>query len=130
MIGLERQLEGQKKRTESLKRKVSRFPKQKKQAVAKAVRKLKLANHALLRIRLKSGRISTPARNVIRRLVLHHKVSTSQAGAVLCTVTNTGREEKVSARSSRRIVKEVGVGNQLRVTAEVQKAMGKCEIEI
>ena len=87
-------------------------------------------NGTLLRIRMNSGRISTRARRIIRELVLCHKVSTTQAGHILCAVTNTGPKEKpVSARSLARIVGKVGVGNKLRVAKEVQKAVGKCTPE-
>ena len=63
----ERKLNTQKKCTESLVRKVSRFPEQGGQAVMRALHKSKLcAQGSLFQIRTKSGRISTPARRIIR----------------------------------------------------------------
>jgi hypothetical protein len=123
---MERQLEREKKKVRALNKKVVRFPEQKKRAIQGALCRAKLLNHgSWLRIKTKSGRISTPARRIIRELVLRHKVSTSQAGGVLCTVTNAGPNEVVSRRSSGRIVGEVGVGNKLRVAGEVSKAVGE-----
>ena len=126
VIEVEGHLEEQKKYTETFRKKVSRFPEQKQRAVEKTLRKSKSHIHeSPMQIRTKSGRISTPARKIIRDLVLHHKVSTAQVGGVLSAVTNTSEQKKVSIRSSRRVVQEVGVGNQLRVAGEVQKAVGK-----
>ena len=116
-------LEAQKKRSKALSTKVSRFPLQKKLAIQKAVRST--MQNARLKIKMRSGRVSTPARRAIRELVLHHKVSTSMAGGVLRVLTNAGLNEEVSPRTSRRIVAEVGVGNKLRVADKVCKAKGE-----
>ena len=126
---VEKRLEVRNKKVRSLRSKVFCFPEQKKRAIQKALHRAKLRTQgSWLRIKTKSGRISTQARRIIREIVLRHKVSTSQAGAVLCAVTNAGPGEVISARSSRRIVNEVGVGNKLRVVGEIHKALGKCAV--
>jgi hypothetical protein len=127
---VENQLERQKKKANALGKRVSRFPEQKLQAIQKALRRSDgLAQGSWLRIKTKSGRISTPARRIVRELVLRHKVPTSQAGAVLCIVAGAGPDEEISTRSSRRFVAEVGVGNKLRVAGEVRKAVGKSALK-
>lgn len=121
-------LEEQKKRNKALTIKVSCFPRQKRLAVRKAVRLSE--QNAKMKIKTRSGRISTPARRVIRELVIHHKVSTSMVGGVLSVLTNAGPGEEVSPRSSRRIVGEVGVGNKLRIASKVRKSKGKQNLQI
>lgn len=113
------------KKVDTLGKKVSRFPEQKMQAMRKVLCGSDVPTQGSgLQIKTKSGRISTPARRIVRELVLRHKVPTSQAGAVLRIVAGAGSDKEISARSSRRFVGEVGVGNKLRVAGEVQKAMG------
>ena len=122
---MEEKLEVQKNNVRALKKKVSRFPHQKKRALQRALCESTIrTNGSWLKVKMKSGRISTPARNLVRKLVLHHKISTSQAGGVMCALMNIPPEEKISACSLRRIMNEVGVGNKVRV-AKVRKAVGK-----
>ena len=123
LVKVETQLEVQKKRNKAISAKVSRFPLQKKLAIERAVRSA--MQNSRLKIKTPTGRISTPARRVIRELVLHHKVSTSMAGGVLSVLMNAGLDKGISSRSSRRIVAEVGVGNKLRIADKVRKSKGE-----
>ena len=120
---VEARITAQRKRVHTLSAKVSRFPLQKKLAIQKAIQST--MRDARLKIKMPSGRISTPARRAIRQLVLHHKVSTSMVGGVLRVLTNAGPDEEVSPRTSRRIVAEVGVGNKLRIADKVRKSKGE-----
>ena len=129
LVEMREKLETKKKNIRALEKKVTRFPQLKKRAIQKALHEpTLLTDGSWPGIKTKSGRISTPARNIVRKLVLHHKVSTSQAGGVLSTLMNAGPEEEISARSSRRIVNEVGVGNKVRVAKEVKEAIGEHKI--
>ena len=73
----EEKLEVQKNNVRALEKKVSRFPHEKKQALQRALcESTTCTNGSWLKVKTKSGQISTPARNLIHKLVLHHKVST------------------------------------------------------
>ena len=123
LAGVEARLEIQLRENKTLSARISRLPLQKKLAVGKAVKAA--MRNGKFKIRTPSGRISTPARRIVRQLVLHNKVSTSMTGGVLSILTNAEPGKWISPRSARRIVGEVGVGNKLRIVGKVRKSKGE-----